>query len=173
MASTILFRIVLACAFISAAAIIPGQVQAGAATWQATGQRDNKGVRNAYITLQHGAHSLSFSCREGGKPSLHMLLTGKSFPNLYAADDVEAVLNFRIDLPGGVTHKNSMKAWYFGPDQAWTGQFPVNGNILNSFAHAESMSLLNPKGQLVLRFSMKGSATAVKTIRQNCRLGLR
>ncbi len=146
---------------------------ASAAGWKAQGQRDRNGVDNAYVSLKQGQYNLGFSCSEKGKSVLQMVLTGKSFPNLYAADDVEALLTFRFNLPGGVTMKNRMKAWYYGGDQAWTGTFAVDANILNSFAHAESMTLLNPKGQDVLDFSMAGSAAAVKIIRKHCRIGLK
>ncbi len=145
---------------------------AGAAAWEASGQRDKSGAGNAYVSVKQSGHVLGFSCRQGGAPALQMTLTGKSFANLYAADDVEAVLTLRFDLPGGAYHTGRVKAWYFGPDQAWTGKFAVDANILNSFAHAESLSLLNPKGQLVLKFPMAGSARAVKIIRRQCRIGL-
>ncbi len=144
-----------------------------AATWESQGQRDNNGVDNAYASLVQGEYNLSFSCSEKSDHSLHMVLVGETFPNLYAADDVEAILTFRFNLPGGTTHKNQMKAWYYGGDQAWTGYFSVDTGILDSFAHAESMTLLNPKGETVLTFSMEGSAAAVKTIRKHCGLGLR
>ncbi len=76
---------------------------------------------------------------------MRMILVGKSFPNLYAANDVEAILTFRFELPGGVVHANSMRSWYYGGDQAWTGVFPVDANTFRQLCECRKHDLAQPK----------------------------
>lgn len=140
--------------------------------WITKTGKDRNGVSYTYLSYTQGTYNLSFSCNEKSDAALHMVLVIPSLPNLYAQDDINALLKFRFNMPGGSYYETSIKSWYYGGDKAWTGSLKVDNDLLNLFASAKSMGLRNPEGKKVLSFNMDGSAKAIKAVRKFCKMGL-
>ncbi|TLP67087.1 hypothetical protein FEE96_06995 [Parasedimentitalea maritima] len=144
--------------------------------WVLASGTDNTGHTYAQMHIQQGKYVLNLGCDERNQNTqkLDLKLYVPSLPNLFAQDDATAQLGLQFHLPGGSLFKEVAPSWYFDGDgdDAWVGNVPVSASMLNAFAAARKVDVLNPNGELVLRFSAQGTAAAVDAIRSQCGIGL-
>jgi hypothetical protein len=143
----------------------------GASTWQTKPWLDVNGKTGVALVLKQGEYVLQFNCSEGAGAYLNMVLIGRTFSNLESVDDRNAELTFEFELPEGKVTRNTVKAWYFGPDHAWTGQFPMGPDFYTSFSTAQLIYLLNPAGELILTFTTSGLKSGAEAIQSHCQRG--
>lgn len=148
--------------------------------WKILTGTNSAGLDYAKVWIEEPEYRLELSCDTRDESQMfykqvYFKLFVPSLPDLFAQGDMEANLTLFFALPGGGIYEDTISAHYYdgGPrDQAWLGVFPARYSTLNVMAGAETIQLLNPKGEPVFTLPTKGAQDGVAAIREQCKIGL-
>lgn len=162
---------ILACAagFLSVAS-------ADAQVWSGTEERSQQGLHTATLFVQMHEFALQITCNETAAENgrLDLMFVGPALPRLYGTDGQEETMLLSFGMFDGSTVTRGWNAYYYDGglgDQAWLGGLMADGAMLDAFAAAREVALLNTDKELIYVFPAKGTAAGAKLLRQTCGVG--
>jgi hypothetical protein len=143
-----------------------------ATLWQADINMGAQGLQGAYAFIDQDSYRLDVSCSIKDDQSHDIYVSLKVPPTSSLQPGTGTThLTLSYGFKGGTVSQTRFTAEYAdydAPSGVWAGYIPFDSAFMRNFSKSRKLSIIGPDNKTVFTFSMKGSAAATATLKENC-----